>query len=259
MSKFLKALGRKEIITPHLDRWFDRMKPKVGDISLPISLVKEEDTYFHPSSHTTGCARTIFKAFDPHFAEENGRRSFNNKVMANGHLWHALLEHVIVNELEFADSFEVPLWAARSANAESSVRVYQEDPKSMNGNLWVAKGTLDIPYVCPPGSPQEYVVDIKTMNPESFGLERPPEYLWQKYVAQMQLYLDWTDTDRGILLCVKAANPFDFKEIVIERDHDHASYIYLKWDKVATALALGIPPEHTCMDADKCPSNEWYT
>ena len=56
------------------------------------------------------------------------------------------------------------------------------------------------------GIREEFVVDIKTMD--SYMSATPPQHLWLKYQAQMQLYLDWTNTQRGILFCVQAANPF---------------------------------------------------
>ena len=257
MSKFLKELGRKELLTPHVDRWFDLKQPKFNDVELPITFVKEEDSYFHPSSHAIGCARTIFSGFDPVLADSIEPRKWNNKVGANGHLWHALIEHIVVNELGYASEYEVPMWAARHGFGRVMAVVSEEQLPA--DKLWVAKGTMDIPFVKIPGIENEdFLVDIKTMNPDSYMSATPPQYLWLKYQAQMQLYLDWTQTNRGILFCVQAANPFGFKEIIIERDPAIAEMIYQKWDAVSIAVSTGTIPEHSCADPSTCSSNTLY-
>lgn len=255
MSKFLKQLGKREILTPHLDRWFEKYQPEVDPIPLSIQIAKPKDSYFHPSSHCVGCARTIYRAFDPEFEGVPDGRVWNNKVAINGHLWHALLEHVVVNELKFCDTYELTLMAARVEGGRT-VQVANA-PFALSGS-WIAQGSLDLPWVLVPGQDEPMVVDIKTMNPSSFAQQRPAPYLWNKYVAQMQVYLDWVQLDRGMLLCVQAGWPFDFKEIMIERDPDAVAYIYQKWDSIAEAVASGIPPAHSCATPSECASLEWY-
>ena len=259
LSKFLKQLGKREILTPHLDRWFEKYQPEVDPFFLPIQIAKPKDGYFHPSSHCVGCARTIFRAFDPHFKDEPDGRKWNNKVAVNGHLWHALLEHVIVEELGFCDTAELEVYAHRM---DDQVIANLSDSNKHAGFLkdarWTAKGSLDLPWVLVPGQEKAFVCDIKTMNPSEFAKATPQEYLWNKYQAQAQIYMDWVDLDKAILLCVQAGNPFDFKEIVIDRDPEVAEYIYQKWDTIADAIASGDPPPHSCANPSECASLEWY-
>ena len=102
---------------------------------------------------------------------------------------------------------------------------------------WWATGALDLVNVTIPGYDEKFLIDIKTMNPAQFKMPRPSEGLWNKYVAQCQLYLDWADLDTCIILGLEAGNPFKFKEIQIKRDHEYAEYIYHKWGDVSHGWA----------------------
>lgn len=264
LDDFLKGLGKGEVLVPHLNKWFKQDFTNHPDIPLSVQMYKQPDDAFHPSSHAIGCSRMLYASFDPEL--EPAPKKFNPKVGANGHMWHGLIQWIVVEGLGFATWDDI----------EARRGIYQPMDEDLNREMWRgshrpsidagdeyeaawwATGALDIVNLTVPGYDERYLVDIKTMNPGQFKMPKPSEALWNKYVAQCQLYMDWADLDTTILLGVEAGNPFAFKEIRIERDRDHVEYIYDKWDQVAVGLMNGTPPAHSCLDPGSCPSVSLY-
>lgn len=262
LNKFLKGLGRGEILVPHLNRWFNQDFTGHPDIPFSVSPDKPKDDAFHPSSHGVGCSRMQFASFDPRVQDRLTAKKFNPKVGLNGHMWHGLLQWVVVEGLGYAtwDDVEARYGKYRWAGEEfgyDALRPWRE-PTRPKEAAWWCTGSVDIANLTVPGRDEKYIVDIKTMQPNIYAMPLPPDNFWHKYQAQTQLYMDWTDTDLCILLCVEAGNPFGFKEIMIERDRDYANYIYEKWNDVSVGLVTGVAPPHSCLDPSKCPSVALY-
>jgi hypothetical protein len=257
LNDFLKGMGRGEILVPHLDKWFKKDFTDHPDIPISVQMYKPSDDAFHPSGHAMGCSRLIYAAFDPEL--EPAKKTFNPKVGANGHMWHGLLQWIVVEGLGFAtwDDIEARRGIYQPMDSDLSRERWHEGYRPEDAAWW-GTGALDIVNLTVPGYDEKYLVDIKTMNPGQFKMPKPSEGLWNKYVAQCQLYMDWADLDTTILLGVEAGNPFKFKEIQIDRDPDHVDYIYHKWDQVAEGLLNGTPPPHSCLEPDECASLALY-
>jgi len=255
LNDFLKNLGKGEVLVPALNKWFRQDFEGHPDIPLSIRVDKPGDDAFHPSSHAIGCQRLIYAGFDP--TVELEAKKFNPKVGINGHMWHGLIQHIVV-ELGYAQPEDIE--ARRGVVGKPGAVLgwnYDVKPQSDFATWW-ATGAIDIVNLTVPGYDEKFLVDIKTMNPSQFKMPKPSEFLWNKYVAQCQLYLDWADLETCILLGVEAGNPFNFKEIHIKRDRDHVEYIYNKWNNVAEALVNKVPPAHSCTDPDNCASVSIY-
>lgn len=260
LNDFMKNLGKGEILVPHLNKWFRQDFTGHENIPLSIQVDKPGDTAFHPSSDAIGCQRLIYAKFDPNVELE--AKKFNSKVGINGHMWHGLIQHIVV-ELGFAQPEDIE--ARRGVVKYEGcalgqwVDSYEPDALLDSGPVdyelaWWATGLIDINNLTVPGYDEKFIVDIKTMNPASYKSPGIPKNFEAKYVAQMQLYLDWADLDTCILLAVEAGNPFSFREVHIKRDPDQVEYIYNKWNNVANALVSNIPPPHSCLNPEECAS-----
>lgn len=257
-NNFLKELGKKEVIVPHLNRWF-RNGEFPYSILFEIKLHKEEDDAFHPSSDATACARLLYaKRMDDVTKRELEGNTY--KTFFFGHYFHGLLQHVLVEELGFADQFDV----------EKQYRIYRRDdgiykPKDWwidtqldKSSKWWARGYADIARVVVPGREEPYLVDIKTMKSSDYRQSVLPVHLEEKYITQIQLYMDWEDIENGIILCCEKDSPHGFKEFAVKRNKELVKSVYTKWDIVIDAISKGEPPACTCLDESKCPAKDLY-
>jgi hypothetical protein len=256
LDQFMKGLGKGEVLVPHLNKWFRQDFTGYPDIPLSVQMYKQPDNAFHPSSHATGCTRLLYASFDPELDRE--KSGPDPKVGANGHMWHGLIQHIVADlGLASVDDMEARYGVLQPMDDDLGRENWSYSHEPPNAAWW-ATGAIDIANLRVPGRDETYLVDIKTMNPHQFKQPKPSEWLWQKYVAQCQLYLDWTDLETCIILGVEGANPFNFKEIQIKRDRDHVEYIYEKWNVVSEALLKGTPPPHSCINPKECGSLSLY-
>jgi len=94
----------------------------------------------------------------------------------------------------------------------------------------------------------DYVVDFKTMSSQMFKQLTIPEYFAKKYEAQINIYMDFFDLDRGLILCVNKDTPHDFKEFEYRRNDDLIAAVYDKWKFVGECVANEDEPDE---QADK--------
>lgn len=244
-NNFAKMLAKKEILVPHLDNWFAQSELHPSEIEFSIHPHKEQDDAFHPSS-ATGCARLLY-AKQMHHLPDEGRQlaALRNKTFMFGHFFHAMIQTVLAEHLKFCtwdDIEKEHRWGATTAQ----------------GNEFWARGFIDIARAIIPGQEKPILIDIKTMNAHHFVMKDLPYSMYEKYHAQVQLYLDWEDLDTAIILGCEKDNPHRFKEIIIKRDKLFVNNIYDHWEVVADAIAAGSPPDCTCEDATRCPVRELY-
>jgi hypothetical protein len=258
---FLKEMARQEKLVPHLNSWFLKSKEGLPEIRLPVSLFKEHDDAFHPSGDCVPCARTLYAARCGH-ALATETDSGREKTFANGHMWHALIYHVVVEGLGFSDWDHVEQeWRLQRISPDLDIQAAPFGPAQSGKDPiaeWWARGHIDMSQVKIPGHDEPFLVDVKTMNSRHFKLDTPPEPYWSKYKAQIAMYLDWADLDTAILLAVEMDSGYKFKEIEIGRNDDLVHSIYEKWDRVAEAQRAGSPPEHDCLDPANCDSKDIY-
>jgi hypothetical protein len=268
LAKFARARKDRPIVAPHLDRWFQAAKFP-NEIPFNVRMNKPKDTAFHPSSSsdTLACPRTMYyqrsqmdpKGFWIGQPGEGGKinEATSQKNFAFGHMVHELLQFAVVDGLGFStwDDIEKEHRVRSDGLPYDAVR---PDIKELVGDGvwaggWWGKGSLDVAHCVVPVK-GDYVVDFKTCDPDRFKfLKEAPDY----YVAQMKLYLDWEQQERGIILFVSKGSGHDFKEFVVEADPQFCEDVYSKWDAVSHGLVANEAPECECEVPHTCPSREY--
>lgn len=241
-STFLKNMAKQEILVPHLNRWFAAGKFP-DEIPMSIYPNKKGDTAFHPSSDATGCLRYLYAKHKGHLESERVTSELQ-KTFQIGHMFHAWLQFVLVEGLGFSTWDDIE-------------KKHSEHQVTEKGNKWWMSGSADVASCKIPGSDKDYLIDIKTMRAASFNQAKMPDYLWEKYEAQAQVYMDWHKKDATILLCCNKDSPHQFKEFIIHRKYDKIYDIYNRWEKLADALAEDIPPDCDC-HSPKCEVVDLY-
>jgi len=104
-----------------------------------------------------------------------------------------------------------------------------------------ATGSADIAPCRIPGY-GECIVDFKTMNSIMFKRPYPPEGFSHKWECQVNIYMDWFDQERAIIVGVQKDNPHDMKEFEYHRNQPLIDAIYDKWELVSDCIAAGVEP-----------------
>lgn len=248
MSKFLRKLAKKELLTPHLDAYFK--KAEFPDkFNFEITPNKEPDNNFHPSGDCTPCERSLFAKFTGE-SSDRGLTASSHKNFMVGHFWHILLQTIITDELKFSEWGDV------------------ERKLKWRGPNWTVLGSADISHVYLPGHALPFLVDFKTMNKRVFDEDVVPEYILDKWRHQVNIYMDLTRyvsvsddkpyPKQAIIIVIEKDTPHKFKEVVIDYDRDLCDRVYEKWDVVTKAIQKDFPPRCEC-PIGKCPVEVLYT
>lgn len=240
-SKFSKAdfrnIAPKTKLVHHIDKalmtfdepWEFRYEPKQSDFG------------WHPSGH---CIPKPSALYDDAMVRLNGERSgvpqnlTFRKSGFIGHFWHQLLQHVLVEKVGFAEWKDIE---------RLGTRIFAGDtPKPfafMTGSADVA------PCVIP--NEGEYVVDFKTMTMVHFkGAQngRLPSFFGPKYTAQINVYMDFFDLEKGMIVAIAKDTPHEFCEIEFRRDQSLIDAIYEKLQFVSECIEAESRP--TPLDDD---------
>jgi hypothetical protein len=232
-TALVKNLVKNHKLVPHLDKyigagefsWSADFDPKVGDDA------------FHPSGHCTPTLNELYKMASGQLHEAPLPVSLRKTFMV-GHFWHAYIQY-IVQELGFADESAIErrgekVWAYLAPPGVNGHR-----PKPFH---W-ATGSGDIAPCVIPGH-GEFLVDIKTMGSHDYKRNGLPDWAAAKYECQINVYMDWFQQERAIILAVQKDSPHEMKEFHFERNNALIDSIYKKWELVSTCLDEGIePPE----------------
>jgi len=212
------------------------------EIPITIHPNKEPDDAFHPSS-ALKCARELYADMRDDLPHEKHTVD-SQKTFQIGHMYHAYLQHLVVEELGFASWDDIE-------------KEYDFNFTTEVGNPYRVRGFIDIARCLIPNK-GTYLVDIKTMNARIYVQDRPPESLMEKYEAQVKIYLEFEELDDAIILCVEKDSPHRYKEIAVQRDPEFVAEVIEKWETVADALAEGEPPACTCLNPSKCAARDLY-
>ena len=244
-SKFLRNLASKELLVPHLDAWF-ATNDFPDEIPFTLTPNKEKDDALHPSMHALACPREIYAEKMGHMDEPTKMAlAQTNKMFFFGDFTHKLLQWIIVEQLRFATWDDI------------EHEVYLES-KTEKGNAWQCRGFVDVAHCIIPNV-GDRLIDMKTTNARVFATQIP-HALWQKYVAQVNLYMDWTGQteEEAIILVIEKDHPHRFKELYIPFDPDLVDDVYERWDAATDAVAEGKPPECWCDIQPQCPVSDLY-
>lgn len=239
-----KELGKGEFI------WKYQYDPKL------------EDNAWHPSGHCipslhelyhhakdapivpppTPYSKPVFRAMEPSLT----------KIFQVGHFWHQYLQEVCVRAdfcaPEHVERRGIMGWKTndgRSFNFKKTGpqdgfdAMYEFGPAPYH---W-ATGSADI---CPCEIPGhgEYLIDFKTMGSHQFRPNTPHELTMEKWECQLNVYMEFFDMEKAIILGINKDAPHDFKEFEFHRNQPLIDAIFGKWQLVSECLDEGIaPPE----------------
>ena len=224
-KKLLRTLtvNKGQILGPIIDAYQAKGKfPAKWNVEIRNG--KEWDPHFHPSGD---CFATIEQLYLDKTGQLKNRPISGQmrRTFDIGHLWHGYLQETLI---------EMGLVARENVERPLFKEIHRVDDKKFYG-----KGTADLVDVHIPGHGY-WLVDIKTMNKDSFGA--PNEELMKKYFAQVNMYGDWLGTDKMLILAVCKDSPHEFREFIVPRDEATLGEVYERWQLVSEYIAAGIDP-----------------
>lgn len=240
-TPLLNHLRKNEIIVPHLVNYFTHGQFP-DDIPFNVHMNKEKDDAFHPSS-ATKCNKEAYAervgdlTHNPHTSEQQLNFMF-------GHAFHYITQWTIVEGLGFATWDDIE-------------KEHDDHYLTPNGNPYRIRGFIDIERCVIPNK-GTYLIDIKTMNGRLFAQDNLPYSTYERYEAQVRMYLRMAGLDQAIILCVSKDSPHRFKEVLIQADDAHVDEVIDRWETLADSLASRTPPRCTCDDPSKCRVRDYY-
>jgi hypothetical protein len=236
-SKLVRNLAAKTKLIPHLDKFIKEH----GDFAWHYDYSpKEGDDGWHPSGDCTPSLNELYwKAKEP-TKEDFGASLI--KTFQVGHFWHQYLQECVLY-LGFAGGGDIE----RRGIQGWGELVNRETPPHLNAPrdffqpFHYATGSGDVAPCQVPGH-GEYVVDFKTMGTHDFKRNGMPDWCKDKYEAQINIYMDFFELDKALIVCILKDTPHDMKEFSFTRNQPLIDAIYQKWDLVSHCLVEGIEP-----------------
>ena len=232
LADFRKDLAPKFKLAPKLDKAIADFDEEWTFTYLP----KQRDLFWHPSSDCLPKPSELYDhaldRLNPDPEEEKAKRKQFGKFGPVGHFWHQFLQHIMVR-------YEM---AEPSAIERQGFRGWIDGENGSNLEPFHAcSGSADVaPWVY---RDHNYIVDFKTMASRSFQRVTLPDSFAAKYECQMNIYMDFFDYDRALILAINKDTPHDFKEFEHRINVDLVSLIYEKWRFVAECLEAGERPD----------------
>lgn len=233
-SKMVKSLVKRTKFVQHLDRAIGQ-----GDFVWDFDYEpKKGDTGWHPSGHCTPSPAELYHmALNP--TKEDFPASLYKTFMV-GHFWHQYLQWVTVKILGFADEAAVERTGKKgwgdcihSGGLKHEVCHYQD---------WhYATGSGDLAPIYIP-THGEYLVDFKTMGSHMFKPNLPPGTTIEKWECQANIYMDFFDLERALIVGICKDSPHDFKEYEFRRNQPLVDAIYGKWKLVSACIEEQVEP-----------------
>jgi hypothetical protein len=230
LADFRKDLSPKYKLVPRLDKaiadfdeeWTFTYEPKEGDL------------FWHPSGHCTPKPSELYdiamSKIHPDEAEDQAFKRKMSKYGPVGHFWHQFLQHIMVRfGMVEADAIERKAWKGWHNHKGA----FYTDP-GLYAPFHCCAGSADVAPWTFKGS--DYIVDFKTMSARSFQAVTLPSGFAAKYECQMNIYMDFFDYDRALIVGVNKDTPHDFKEFEFRRNQPLIDIIYDKWKFVAECL-----------------------
>jgi hypothetical protein len=235
---FNKNLVKRHKLVTHLDRFLATEPENFVFTYEP----KEKDDAWHPSGNCTPPPTELYYYATEGHKEPRDIPVALQKTFLVGHFWHQLLQHAVLG-LGFADEDAIERKGVRGWGTKT--RFYQGGGGD-GFELWRpfhwATGSGDVaPCVIP--TQGDFVVDFKTMSSHQFRASGIPDWAAAKYEAQINIYMDWFDTERALIVALNKDSPHDMKEFEFVRNQPLIDAIYNKWEFVSE-----------CLDADEAPS-----
>lgn len=232
LADFRKDLSPKFKLVPKLDK-------AIADFDESWTFTyepKEHDLFWHPSGHCTPVASELYdlalERLNPEWDNEEHERTMR-KYGPIGHFWHQWLQHIMVRY----DMCDVSAVEREGFKSIYTPETWSTDP----GHFRACRGSADVAPWNYKG--HDYIVDFKTMGSRNFQAVTLPAGFAKKYICQMNIYMDFFDYDRALIVGINKDTPHGFKEFEFRRDDELVEAIYTKWKFVAESLELGERPD----------------
>lgn len=241
-SKLVRNLAAKQKLVPYIEREIAK-----GDFEWNFEYgSKGEDDAWHPSGDCTPSMQDLYlKAkgeLDP-FGPISGSLY---KTFMVGHFWHQYLQWIVEKRMEFCGADDIERrglhgWGVMGVK-QNEVRYFEhlKDPILWKPYHW-ATGSGDI-APCHVPKHGDYVVDFKTMGAHHFKPKDLPAFFADKYECQINIYMDFFDMDRGLIVGILKDSPHDMKELEYHRNQPLIDAIHQKWQIVSECLDQDIEP-----------------
>lgn len=253
-DSFTQNLANGRLVVPYLESYDDLDR----DWSFEYT-PKVHDDAWHPSGDCVPSVSSLYEKATGQTEREKLSPGTQRNFMV-GHFWHALIQDILLR-LEFCtpEDIERPgkkVWSwsdnpafARGDAVTESMQEYSGIPRRVPSPYHWAKGSGDVaPLVLPTW---RGVFDIKTMAgsmwKQSWKSGLLPSAFADKYECQVNVYMDFFDEEKALILGVNKDAPHGFVEFEFERNQDLIDTIYAKWEYVSFCLDEGIEPDK---DAD---------
>jgi hypothetical protein len=250
IESIIGSLANQDLILPYFENaiisesWPDEYDIKVD--SRPY--YGKGDGYFHPSTHPLMGERQLYYMFHPDTAADMvwERPSLMREMwFAMGSALHAVLQTQMQQCGLVPTCDPKQCWGGVHVcgNVE---REYVNDEHKVRGRIdWVVNH--------PNGS--VIPVEFKTINSWGYKSTKEPKAEW---LAQLNMALDNTGHDFGVLLMAERGGQFGMREFHVKRDQELIDSIYAKFDRVREAIAANEPPKYCCApntkEMDACPA-----
>lgn len=236
-SQFTKTLATKAKLVPHIERIIAE-----GEFEWEYKFDgKESDDAWHPSGDCTPTLHELWlKATGKAEPWKPSGPLF--KTFQVGQFWHQYLQWVVEKRLEFCGPEHIErrgskVWGTvKGFLDEGDVAVPYGEPYH-----W-ATGSGDIAPVDIPHH-GEFLVDFKTMNSRDFAKAQTgnlPDWCATKYEAQANIYMDFFDCDRMLIIAIQKDSPHDMREFEYRRNQPLIDAVYSKWELVSACLDEGV-------------------
>ncbi|WP_028058403.1 hypothetical protein [Candidatus Solirubrobacter pratensis] len=232
---WVKNIARQFKVVPHIERAIDTL----GEFEWSAEFgAKAGDDAWHPSGDCTPSLLDLYlKA-----TGEGEHRPIGvplRKTFQVGHFWHAYLQEVMVRaEMVERSSIERRGMVGWGDLARRHFQHVGDVPWA--AWHWVT-GSIDVANYAVPGH-GEAVVDFKTMNSMDFKKQDAPTWTADKWECQLNIYMDWTDSETAFIVCIDKGSPHEFKEFTYERNQPLIDALYQKWELVAECVMDGVQP-----------------
>lgn len=241
-TDFVRNLIKNHKLAGHLDKAIGEGEFKWSATFEP----KEGDDGWHPSGDCVPSCTQLYNKAKFVMEEESKPSTSLMKSFQVGHFWHAYIQHIVVERLGFADEDAIER-RGKTGWGDMKKRLTPTFVGASTQFFYkpfhYATGSADIAPCAIPGL-GDYLVDIKTMGAHDFKQQSLPTWCAAKYECQINIYMDWFDLEKAIILCVSKDSPHTFKEYEFTRNQSLIDTIYNKWKLVGDCLEIGeIPPE----------------
>lgn len=229
-SNLVRNMARKYKLVTHLEKEIAK-----GEFAWNFDFTeKEHDDAWHPSGDCTPSLHDLYLKASGALERKPFSGSLYKTFMV-GHFWHQYLQWVVEKRLEFCGPEDVERQGLKRWGEDTSeIGIYARPYH------W-ARGMGDLAPCAIPGF-GEYVVDFKTMGSHDFKPMKMPDWCAEKYECQINIYMDFFDLEKGLIVAISKDSPHDFKEFEFVRNQPLIDAIYEKWQLVAACLDAGVVP-----------------